>query len=122
MINHNNKKRIRNFIIFFIIGIIYYMIVRQTGYAIPCMFRKITGLKCPGCGVTTMCMCIGRHDFKGAYNANQFLFVTGPLLLLDLIYLTLRTNRKNKFVKVNHFLEILYMVALMIFGVARNLI
>jgi len=69
------KKRLLKFstaaIILVAAGILYYLIVSFTGFAIPCVFRKITGLYCPGCGVTGMLTHIVRLDFKGAFECNQ---------------------------------------------------
>lgn len=39
-----------------IIGMLYAVFIKITGISIPCLFREITGLKCPGCGITTFFM------------------------------------------------------------------
>ena len=39
-------------------GLLYGIFVSYTGLAIPCLFRKVTGLLCPGCGVTGMCVAL----------------------------------------------------------------
>lgn len=61
-------------------GILYGWFVSKTGIGIPCMFRVITGLKCPGCGVTHMCVALLQLDFRGAYESNQMLFLLAPFL------------------------------------------
>ena len=66
------------------VGVIYFCWLKVTGIGIPCIFRKITGWYCPGCGITTLILCISEQDFVGAFWANPFLFVTSPFLLGEL--------------------------------------
>lgn len=65
-----------------IIGYTYAIFVNVTGWAIPCVFHRITGLKCPGCGVTRMCLAIIRFDIAEAFRSNQMLFILLPVLLI----------------------------------------
>lgn len=46
---------------------------------VPCIFYKITGLMCPGCGVSRLCMALIRLDFYGAFKANSAIFCLIPL-------------------------------------------
>ena len=50
-------------------GFAYYMLARFH-FAVPCIFRTITGLKCPGCGVTHMLINMVQMNFAGAFAAN----------------------------------------------------
>lgn len=56
-------------------GFVYGLFVRYTGLAVPCPVRMLTGLKCPGCGVTGMCVALLRLDFKAAFYCHPMLFV-----------------------------------------------
>lgn len=56
-------------------GFVYGIFVKYTGFAIPCPFRTVTGLKCPGCGVTGMCMALMQLDFQAAYRCHPMLFI-----------------------------------------------
>lgn len=103
------------------VGITYYMLIRFAGFSIPCIFHKITGWKCPGCGITTLILCLLEGDFKGAFAANPFLFVTGPALLAELGYYYLFLDDKRKLPTWNNRLIILYGISLLIFGILRNL-
>lgn len=63
-----------------IIGMLYAVFIKITGISIPCLFREITGLKCPGCGITTFFMNMFRGDIKTAISANPSLVIVLPLL------------------------------------------
>lgn len=91
-----------------------------TGYSIPCVFHCLTGLKCPGCGITHMLMNLLLLDWKGAYAANPFLFVTGPFLIFEIIYEFFLSHSNRKFHSVNNILLVIYCTALILFGIIRN--
>ena len=61
-------------------GLAYAALVRTTGAALPCPFHALTGLECPGCGVTRMCLALLRLDVSGAWKANPVLLLLLPLL------------------------------------------
>ena len=42
------------------------------------MFHQITGLYCPGCGVSRMCLALFRLDFVSAFRANAAIFLLLP--------------------------------------------
>lgn len=56
-------------------------------YFTICMFKNITGLPCPGCGLTHSFCSIGKGDFTSAFSYNQL----GPLLFLFLLVLWIRS-------------------------------
>lgn len=62
------------------VGLLYGIFVSWSGIAIPCPFRRVTGLKCPGCGVTQMCVALLHLDLRTAFYSNQMLFVLFPVL------------------------------------------
>ncbi len=110
--------------IFFVLlglGISYFFWLKITHIPIPCIFRKITGLRCPGCGITTMIMRSAKLDFSGAFAANPFLFVTAPLLLGELVYYVVLRSRGKSLPRWNDRLTICYTVALCAFGIMRNI-
>lgn len=63
-------------------GIAYFVITSLTGLYIPCPFRLITGYKCPGCGITRMILYLVEGNIYGAFEANQFVFLLLPGILL----------------------------------------
>ena len=80
------KKRIIKIVFFFLISIIlillYYIIFNKFGIAIPCIFHKITGLYCPGCGITRMLISLLHGNIKEAFMYNQLLFIMLPFFIL----------------------------------------
>ena len=93
---------------------------RLTGLSVPCFFHMITGLKCPGCGVTRMLDALLSLDFNKARDANIFLFYTGPFFAFELIYEFILPHKSKTFDKINNVLLVIYCIALVIFGILRN--
>lgn len=60
-------------------GCTYAAICTFLGWGIPCLFYSATGLLCPGCGVSRMCLCLLRLDFAGAWEANPVILCMLPL-------------------------------------------
>lgn len=63
------------------VGILYGVFVKKTGWGIPCIFHLITGLKCPGCGVTRMFVALLGGDVRGAFEANPAVLILSPVFL-----------------------------------------
>lgn len=68
------------------LGLAYALWGGVTGLWIPCPIHTLTGLDCPGCGVTRMCLALLRLDFSGAWAANPGLLLLSPLLLWLLLW------------------------------------
>lgn len=60
-------------------GFAYYLAARFF-FAIPCMFRTLTGFKCPGCGITHMLVAELQFNFAQAYAANPALYLLQPVI------------------------------------------
>lgn len=114
------NKRLKSVLILPALGIGYFVWLKLTDIAIPCLFRKITGLLCPGCGITTMVLCLADFDFKGAFAANPFLFVTSPFLIAELTYYFAKSLRDKTISKNNEKIVIVYCILFCSFGIARN--
>lgn len=102
-------------------GVAYIVWLRVTGLGIPCIFRKITGWLCPGCGITTLFLCLTRLDIGGAFAANPFLFVTLPFLAAEVLYDRRLRRRNERQPKWNEAALVVYGVSLLAFGVLRNI-
>ncbi|MGX6602033.1 DUF2752 domain-containing protein [Micromonosporaceae bacterium Da 78-11] len=52
-----------------------------TGVGLPCPLRTLTGVPCPGCGLTTAAVALVRGDFGLAFAANPMIFGLAALAL-----------------------------------------
>ncbi|MEE0866826.1 MAG: DUF2752 domain-containing protein [Clostridia bacterium] len=116
-------KEIKLYAVIVLIGIAYLIFVIKTGIMLPCLFRMKTQLLCPGCGITHMVTALARLDFKGAYEANEALFITLPFVFAVLIYEEIRyiktgERRMRRFSAAFLGAEI---VILILYGIIRNL-
>ena len=57
-------------------------VVDPTQYTLtpPCAFRTVTGLACPGCGLTRAAHALLHGEVAQAFSLNPWSFVSGPLL------------------------------------------
>lgn len=115
-------KVIRNALIILIIGALYAVFVKFTGFSIPCVFRKLTGYLCPGCGTTGMCLNFLKLDFKAAFEYNEAVFCLLPLLAFVIgrsVYLYIRYDRRQD--KVINVICYVIIGVLVVWGIARNI-
>lgn len=103
-------------------GIAYYLWIRSGGFSVPCLFHEVTGLYCPGCGVTRMIRAICALDFRAAARANAFLFFTSPYLLFLLLYSAFKWVRSERTGAKFEAAAGIYCVGLIVFGIVRNLV
>ena len=75
------KKVVKAGVLIGILGLIYGLFSLKTGIKIPCVFHEITGLYCPGCGVTRMCLSLMKLQFYEAFRSNIGLALALPVLL-----------------------------------------
>ncbi|MCQ2499699.1 MAG: DUF2752 domain-containing protein [Lachnospiraceae bacterium] len=89
-INYQKQERllkiIRPIVIILAIGLLYWATINTFNIGIPCLFHLITGLYCPGCGISRMCICLLSFDFTGALSANIFIFSLIPLFAGGFMY------------------------------------
>lgn len=111
-------------VVILLIGIIYTIIVKTFDVGIPCLFYTVTGLYCPGCGVSRVILNILSLDFVSAFNANPVIFVLLPILGVGYVihqYRYIVKNDKSYRTYENVFLWIA-ISALILFAVYRNLV
>ena len=84
----------------------------------PCIFKKITGFNCPGCGNTRAVYSILHGKFRAAADYNLLLFILLPFIIAGLVQYA--TGKPNRLWKLGN--RPLWMLALIIcFTVLRNL-
>lgn len=113
---------IRTAIIVLAVGLLYYVFITLTGISIPCIFRKITGLKCPGCGITRALIEAAHFDFTGMFWCNP---VAVCIIVILLISFLVRIIFMPDFLSRNHIvfkiITISCCIALILWGIIRNL-
>lgn len=103
-------------------GIVYALVCSWLGFGIPCIIRKTTGLLCPGCGVSRMCIALLKFDFQTAFDANPMVLVLSPFLLAILTDVTVRYIKTGSTQTKGWSTVLVYVivVVLLVFGIIRN--
>lgn len=120
-----NKKKVIlsvGIMIISILGLFLFLYLNHTySFAIPCFFHELTGLYCPGCGITRMCLALLEFHFYQAFRFNPFLFLLFPFIIGYGIYLYYHwlTDSKGKAIP-NIIWNSLLVLAIM-FMVIRNI-
>lgn len=105
-------------------GLLYALWVDRTGLALPCPVRTASGLLCPGCGMTRLCLALLRMDLAGAWQANPALLLMLPGFGLLAGRLAVRYIREGKAMPQGWETVLLWVLLamLVVWGVVRNLI
>lgn len=108
--------------VFLLLGCAYAVFTEHFGFGIPCLFNLVTELRCPGCGVSRMCLSLMCLDFKSAFNYNPAIFCLLPFflyLLTKTVYRYIKYGTQ-KLTKTDNILTTITIVILLAFGVVRN--
>lgn len=106
------------------VGLLYALFVTTTGLSIPCVIRLVTGLRCPGCGMTGMCLHLLRLDFAGAWHSNPAVMALLPLGGAVAVDMSVRYVRSGatQFSRFSNAAMIFMLVVLLVFGILRNIL
>ena len=106
--------------------LLYYGIVKLTGVGIPCIFHAVTGLNCPGCGVSRMGIALLHLDLRAAYLYNRCVLILSPMiavLLFRTAYLYVLGKKKGSLeAKLEKYTGLALIVILLAWGVYRNIV
>ena len=82
-----------------------------------CPVKAITGLDCPGCGITRMFVALFHGNIYQAFRYNPLVFIElQKLLILIILY-----NHKKEYRKVINIIFIILVVITIVYGVLRNI-
>lgn len=110
------KKKFLLALVIILGGILYLKVLSPMfNIHIPCIFKKVTGLDCPGCGMTRASLALLDGDIYQAFRWNMLVFFLAPLMALYLVL-----ERKGVFPKFNKILmgKMLFLTGL--FFILRN--
>lgn len=107
----------------FLIPALLILLLYAAGLRIPCFFYTMTGIKCPGCGITRMSIAFLHGDYKKAFYYNQvlpfLLPVIGILFCLP-VYRFIRYG-EYRYTKIETGIGIGLIVLLLLYAIIRNL-
>lgn len=97
------------------------MINKLYGIGIPCIFNKVTGLLCPGCGITRCLFSLVNFKIKEAYYYNQLITIMFiPILVYYIYYIYCYIFNKESIININKVSKYLLLLVI-IFGILRNM-
>lgn len=118
---NNSSRKIFFLLLVCCTGICYLIWIRCGGIAIPCPFHLLTGLECPGCGITRMLTALSRGDLQEAARANAYLFYTLPYLAALIAYSLFKWFKNESTGRRFEAAALLYTAGLVLFGILRNI-
>lgn len=92
-------------------------------WGIPCPIHTITGLYCPGCGVSRMCLALLRLDIAEAASWNMGVMAALPFAAVVFVYQVVRYVKTGD-ARMRRWQDVLIWVMigwLLVFTVLRNL-
>ena len=100
------------------------MFCRLTGLGIPCPFHLLTGLNCPGCGVSRMLLSLMEGDLNAAFGHNAVLLCLLPVLAALFLVRAGRYLRRGSWIpgRFGRGVELGLVGVLLLWGAVRNFI
>lgn len=99
-----------------ILGLIYLV-----GFRIPCVFYRVTGYLCPGCGITRMCLAILHLDFVSAFKYNPLCFVLIFPFGVYFIYYIYSSLKGKDYKEIPNIVAYSILIITIIYWILRNL-
>ena len=114
------KNKVKIGIILFFLLICYYFLNQKLDIGIPCIFHELTGLYCPGCGITRLLFSLFELNFYQAFRSNPLVFI---LLILSIFYLLIKVILKifNISITIPNYIYYILLVIIILFGILRNI-
>ena len=106
-----------------IVGLILY-ILAKVSHPVPCLFHKITGLQCPGCGNTRAILALLELDIMRALSYNYLFPVCAFYLCFVYFHCAITYYKTGKFTYRTPapVMDIAILVSLVIWWIVRNIL
>lgn len=102
---------------------VFYYLNKNYNIGLFCTIYELTGLYCPGCGMTRAVISLLNLDFYQAFRYNAFSIFLLPLLgiyLLTELYSWVFEKENVLFTKTPEWIFIVIVIMLILFGILRN--
>lgn len=115
------KKNIKELSVYLMI--ILFIIILYFMDLLFCPIHKLTGLYCPGCGITRMIISIFKLEFYEAFRYNPYVFIIFPFLVIyELFYIIKLITGKETFIhKIPKIIWYILLILAILFGILRNI-
>lgn len=117
-------KKVKILIGILIIFILILLLMWNFNIRIPCIFYELSGLYCPGCGMTRATLSLLQLDFYQAIRFNIFSIIVIPFIAFYTIveiysYIANKSNFIDK--KIPAIIWVIFIGLLLLYGVLRNI-
>jgi len=126
--NNSVRERIIRVAIGFAIAVCLFVLLAflkiNYDFGIPCVFHELTGLYCPGCGVTRMLESLVKLDLYQSFRYNMLAFLIFPILIVcaaDSIYCYIIARSTTIYSKIPYKVLLTVLIVTLAFGVLRNI-
>ncbi len=105
--------------------IIYVLFFTTTDIGIPCIFHLITGMQCPGCGMTHALSSVVQGNFTEAFQYNALSLTICPIIIIYLLmkaFRYIRTGQEEFSLVEILFLIVNFVICVWYFLLRNNLI
>ena len=104
------------------LGIIYFILLQFTSFRLKCPFQMITGLACPGCGITTLINRLAHFEFISAISENYAVSILAPFsLIIYAVRIIFKPRCLQNNGKLFNIIVWTTLFVLILFGIVRNL-
>ena len=123
LVNQRKKATIKKYGTLLLVLGLYGIYCCFSTIRIPCVFHLVTGLDCPGCGMTRASVAVLHFDFAKAWHYNKLLFIVIPALA----YIIGKSELQNikygevKYSKSDIIILSILMVVTIAYGILRNI-
>ena len=108
-----------------VIAVLVALVLSYFGKGLPCPINLVTGLNCPGCGITRATMAVLKLDFRRAFSVNAMFLVEYAYVFYMYILASVNYVRKGKATLDSppswRWIDITALVLILGWGIVRNI-